>query len=110
MLNREFTGAERNMHGAEVTSAPVLLLCNIQYWAISIHTLRMERDQQQTCLHIRLCLFQSTRSAWSVTNAIHHAVKRITISIHTLRMERDMGRRAPGRSDQHFNPHAPHGA
>ncbi len=56
--------------------------------AISIHTLRMERDA--ALRHLLTCPD--------------------TISIHTLRMERDDPRSCFRRSPSYFNPHAPHGA
>ena len=100
--------------------------------AISIHALRMERDDAGYINLAYLSGFQSTRSAWSATVcpmpyprgyfiSIHalrmerdRLLRRLRlddgISIHALRMERDcvFGRR--GVFLLHFNPRAPHGA
>ena len=56
---------------------------------MSIHTLRMEGDFGSKLPIIRDMLFQSTPSAWRVTDAVAEAPVRVHISIHTLRMEGD---------------------
>ncbi len=56
---------------------------------ISIHTLRMERDATKAAENYCAYLFQSTRSAWSVTLGSWQGYPPFNISIHTLRMERD---------------------
>ena len=55
---------------------------------ISIHTLRMEGDPWEPRWRIK-CVFQSTPSAWRVTEEIGSIRRQRTISIHTLRMEGD---------------------
>ena len=63
---------------------------------ISIHALRMERDEENTEYKIAVFRqFQSTRSAWSATRGSKTKILFATISIHALRMERD--------SPQYFN-------
>ena len=76
---------------------------------ISIHTLRMEGDQISFNHFYAPFLFQSTPSAWRVTDAGDTAIGRKTISIHTLRMEGDLYARRNHHCTQHFNPHPPHG-
>ncbi len=56
---------------------------------ISIHTIRMEGDAGDVVVLTRLLLFQSTPSAWRVTLDRILAGKIARISIHTLRMEGD---------------------
>ncbi len=77
---------------------------------ISIHTLRMERDARNAGNRAHRLIFQSTRSAWSVTISPRFLPCSLCISIHTLRMERDSGTCDLFSIDKNFNPHAPHGA
>ena len=57
---------------------------------ISIHTLRMEGDAGDVVVLTRLLLFQSTPSAWRVTHGGAGMGDHEPISIHTLRMEGDL--------------------
>ena len=56
---------------------------------ISIHALRMERDDFYAAKGWMVGKFQSTRSAWSATSDDIDKLTAFEISIHALRMERD---------------------
>ena len=66
------------------------------------HTLCMERDAHRYACWTAACPFQSTRSAWSVTDDVAGMLVELAISIHTLRMERDWPRHRPPRSAAPF--------
>ncbi len=79
--------------------------------SISIHTLRMERDDEERPGRVRRVLFQSTRSAWSVTQDYinKNTVKKefqSTRSAWSVTLHRLAGLKLYA----DFNPHAPHGA
>ena len=76
---------------------------------ISIHSLRMEGDQDGSVQLPPYTAFQSTPSAWRETRGHPAIYSRIAISIHSLRMEGDGGDREGHFSGQHFNPLPPHG-
>ena len=56
---------------------------------ISIHTLRMEGDDSISDKVAAIKAFQSTPSAWRVTHRLGRLASCVSISIHTLRMEGD---------------------
>ena len=78
-------------------------------WLISIHTLRMEGDLCELFGVNPEWLFQSTPSAWRVTNFAKRVPVLEEISIHTLRMEGDSLSIIAITRDTDFNPHPPHG-
>ena len=59
-------------------------------WWISIHSLRMEGDLQESLSNRMVCVFQSTPSAWRETVRSRYYRFGIWISIHSLRMEGDL--------------------
>ena len=60
---------------------------------ISIHTLRVEGDQNVTFISYDIDTFLSTPSVWRVTDLVnfHSFSPNLIISIHTLRVEGDGG-------------------
>ena len=99
---------------------------------ISIHSLRMEGDQQNGIYQGGRMLFQSTPSAWRETTdffteffpkrhfnplpphggrlrCFQNILLMFTISIHSLRMEGDHATRTVIFSTSNFNPLPPHG-
>ena len=64
------------------------------YRTISIHTLRVEGDVWWDLFKMVFVLFQSTPSAWRVTDNLNQVFQPFSISIHTLRVEGDSSRSA----------------
>ena len=59
------------------------------FFQISIHTLRVEGDSRRSSPSKPHLRFQSTPSAWRVTDLLLHPLRQRCISIHTLRVEGD---------------------
>ena len=81
----------------------------VNQFCISIHSLRMEGDDNGEGTSTRNYRFQSTPSAWRETyiSSYNKAVR--DISIHSLRMEGDLLSQVTVFSTIYFNPLPPHG-
>ena len=76
---------------------------------ISIHTLRMEGDEDQAEFAARIAISIHTLRMEGDYPVDIFQITELAISIHTLRMEGDVAPSAVAVHVADFNPHPPHG-